>query len=167
MSLLTNQTAVNTTTNFFEPGEAVEPNPLIVLADVDAGVKSFNMGTTVQLAIISIPTSYTSDTNFIVSASIQFSSITPSTEDPIASQSPITLTCSNGSLTFTSATEHNITLGVSLAPIAVTVPPLVANKGSGSSLVLNYLVNANQNFTAQVGVFNITFMELSAGGTEV
>lgn len=166
MSILTNQTAINTTTNFFDPSEEVEPNPLIISPDVSSGVLTFTNGSTVQLAILSIPESYTSDTNFIVSASIQFSSVTPATEEALASQSQITLYCSNGPITFNSITEHNIPLGVALTPLAVTVPPLVANKGSGGSVVINYLVRANQTYTAQVYVYNITFMEVSAGGTQ-
>jgi hypothetical protein len=164
MSILGNQTAINTTTEFFAPSEEVEPTPLIVLADISPGVLSFTVGSTVQLATISIPASYTSVTNFIVSASIQFSSITGGGSPPLIGQSPITLFCSNGPTTFTSATEHNIVSGITLAPLSVTVPPLVANKGSGSSVVINYLVRANQNFTAQVSVFNITFIEVSDGG---
>ena len=167
MSLLTSQTAINPTTNFFDPAESVVPNPLIVLADVDAGVKTFTVGSTVQIANITIPTSLNSASNFIVSASIQFSSITGGGTPPLIGQSPITLFCSNGPITFTSATEHDIVSGITLAPISVTVPPLVANKGTGSSVIINYLVRANQNFTAQVSVFNITFIDVSDGGTKV
>jgi len=155
MSVLTNQTAVNPTASFFAPNSQIIP---ITIQSSDEPLQ-FVVNESIRIANVPIPSSYTSDNNYIFCATVALNNITA--EQPLSGLVNISVTTSNGAFINASPFplfDNSITAGG-------TLPPFIANIGSnGGILCIDATAQTNIDFNADYFFANSFFMKLSSGG---
>jgi len=166
MSLLTNQTAVNTTTNFFAGTGGGNTAPIIrYVLDPSPAPVEFDVGSTTTIASFPIPDQYLPEDNFTFYSLIQLSDITGSSPG-FFGLIDVLLQFSNGSDSFLSRAP--IVASDGITNTTLTLPPFIANTGSDYSVFTISLVNnTNEAFTANYTFQDTYFLRLSSGGIEV
>jgi hypothetical protein len=155
MSVLTNQTSVNPTASFFAPNSQIIP---ITLQPSGEPIQ-FVVGSGVRLANVPIPSSYTSDNNYIFSSAVAFANITA--EEPLSGVLNISVSTSNGAF----INLVPLPLFSNSTSIGGTLPPFIANIGSnGGILAIDAVAQTNIDFNAEYLFANSFFMKLSSGG---
>ncbi len=155
MSVLPNQTSVNPTASFFAPNSQIIP---ITLQSSDEPLH-FVVGESMRLANVPIPSSYTSDNNYIFCATVVLANITA--EEPLSGLVNISVMTSNGA--FVNSTPFP--LFSNSTGLGGTLPPFIANIGSnGGILAIDAIANTNIDFDADYLFPNSFFMKLSSGG---
>ena len=166
MSILGNQTAINTTTNFFAlAGTGGNTAPIIrYTIDPSPAPETFNIGTTTTIATFPIPDQYEPEDNFTFYCLLQLTGIT-GTEDGFFGLIDIALQYNNGVDDF--LTRAPILASDGITATTVTLPPFIANTGSGSTFYISLINNTNQDVTLEYAFQDAYFLRLSSGGIEV
>jgi hypothetical protein len=160
MSLLTNQTAINPTTDFFS-----NDAPLIqYLLDPSDTPETFPVGTGVQIATFPIPDRYKPEDNFLYNGgAVVLSNITFT--GSISGSIFVTLDYTNDDTTYNVGASTYIN---SSNLVAIVLPPLIANTGVNySNVVINVTNNTNLSLTADYLFGHSYFLQLSSGGVEL
>jgi hypothetical protein len=160
MSLLTNQTAVNQTTSFFD-----NKAPLIqYLLDPSDVPETFPVGSQVQIATFPIPDRYNPEDNFLYSGGvILLSNITFT--GSISGSIFVALDYTNNDTTYSVSASTYIN---SSNTVYITLPPLIANTGVDySNMIINITNNTNLSLTANYLFGQSYFLQLSSGGVEL
>jgi len=164
MSILTNQTNINTTTEFFALAKTATAPIIRYVLDPSDGPETFNIGTTTTIATFSIPDQYQPEDNFTFYCLIQLTGIT-GTGEGFFGLINIALQYSNGVDSF--LTRAPIVASDGITATTVTLPPFIANTGSGSTFTISLINNTNQNVTLEFAFQDTYFLRLSSGGIEV
>jgi hypothetical protein len=155
MSVLTNQTSVNPTASFFAP------NSQIIPINIQNSIEPlhFVVDDSMRIANVPIPSSYTSDNNYIFCATVALTNITA--EQPLSGLVNISVSTSN--VAFVNIVPFPLFSNSTSA--GGTLPPFIANIGSnGGILAIDATVKANIDFNANYLFVNSFFMKLSSGG---
>jgi hypothetical protein len=156
MSLLTNQTAVNTTTDFFAPN-----SPLIPITLQNSGEPiQFSAGDTVRIANVPIPSSLTSNDNYIFNCGVSLSGFT--NEGGLAGNVLISVSYSDASF----VSGYTFYAYDTLSVFGITLPPFIANIGSNTQINIDIINQANVSFDAEYAFFNPFFLKLSSGSVQ-
>jgi hypothetical protein len=175
MSVNTNQTALNSTEDFFgegglAPGPGPQTAPLIIYQDLTPSVvEGFTVGTNYIFALIPIPATYTeSNINFIFTATVGINSLDPDTEGDLIAELPVSVSYNDGTRTLSTLNSLYLSTAYGITNGIITTAPLIVNRGTGSgTITIQGIPYANQNFAGVPFVTNIRFIEISNSGTLV
>lgn len=156
MSLLANQTSINTTTDFFAPNSPIIP----ITLENSAEPIQFSPNDGVRIANVPIPSSLTSDDNYIFNCGVSLSGFT--NEGGLAGNVVIAVSYSDTS--FVSGTTFYAY--DTLSAFSITLPPFIANIGSNTQINIDMINQANVSFDAEYAFFNPFFLKLSSGGVQ-
>jgi len=170
MALLTNQTLVNKTISFFEDegeggfgGDALLTTPLIT--DVGLVIASGG-GLVTVINPIPVPPddTYSPADNFILSATLNLSSITYATTALGLLTFQLVYNTDDGATEYSSFTP--IFISNLITDVELTLTAVVANTGFESSDLRLYVRNnTGSSITLDYALSNIYFLKLSTGGT--
>jgi hypothetical protein len=164
MSILGNQTAINTTTDFFALAKTATAPIIRYIIDPSEEAVDFGIGSTTTIATFPIPDQYEPEDNFTFYCLLQLTAIT-GTGEGFFGLIDIALQYSNGVDSF--LTRAPILASDGITATTITLPPFIANTGSGSTFTISLINNTNQGFSAEYAFQDAYFLRLSSGGIEV
>jgi hypothetical protein len=156
MSLLTNQTSINPTTDFFAPNSSIIP----ITLQSSAEPIQFSPNDIVRIANVPIPSSLTSNDNYIFNCGISLSGFT--NEGGLAGNVAISVSYPDSSVVL----GYTFYVYDTISTFGITIPPFIANIGSNTEINIDMINQANVSFDALYGFFNPFFLKLSSGGIQ-
>lgn len=172
MSILTNQTAVNTVIDFFGNGGEFANSSALFLKPNQTPINAYsipNNGVAQPISAgLSVPSAFSPQDNFIFSATFNITNIAyPTTPSSGAGYVVFQISYNNSSKIFNSSTPLYLNYTSYNNTAKVSVVTLIANTGIpvAGGVNISLVNNTNSTVTFNYTVTNITFQKVNSGGS--
>jgi len=171
MSILTNQTAVNTQIDFFgNGGEFANSSALFLKPNqLSTSFSIPNTGVAQPIAAgLGVPSAFSSQDNFLFSATFNITNIAyPTTPSSGAGYIVFQVSFNNSTKIFNSSTPLYLNYASYNNTAQVSVVTLMANTGTpiAGGVNISLVNNTNSTVTFNYTVTNITFQKVNSGGS--